>query len=307
MRKSALEISQSHLFASLTEEDKARYNADLAATLSDRDKAKKRNDEALEKLIEQGSWPLGPPPLDEQNEQERREILRHVQELNETAQKMSRILGEIAMQTKPPLLPLPADDEDEDDFYVDDDAMDLDDNGTTKDVDMSGSVPSRKRRRHEGGENVAVLAPPQPDPNLPTRQELEECRDRLEKLEEKIIALNNDLTQYEDDNQENFTHELEKRIEAYNAARMLREKERRAQERKNREAEMMKVKADTEDLGKDVDEIGKEIAEAIGKIETLKLQLVEEKKERDDVQNKVTQVGYSISFFFLGIDIDILD
>lgn len=293
MHKTALDISQSHLFASFTEEDKAKYNADLASVLSDLEKAKNKHEEALEKLVEQGSWPLGPPPLDEQSEQERREILRHVQELNETAQKMSRILGEIAMQTKPPVLPLPLDDED--DFYVDDE-MDLDGNGagTSKDVDASGSVPSRKGRLPE------VAATPKPDPDLPTREELERCRDRIEDLKAKMIDLENHVTQFKDDSNETFSHELEKKIETYDAMRRLREKERRAEEKKNREAEMGKVKADAEDLGKDVDEIGKEVAEALGKIETLKLQLVEERKERDDVQSKVTQVGYGLSdVFFL--------
>jgi hypothetical protein len=295
MYKYASDISQSNLFPTLSDDDKGKYNAELAEVITNRDKVKKTHDDAVERLIQQGSWPLGPPPstkADEQGEQERRDILRHVQELNDTAQKMSKILGEIAMKTNPPTLPLPAGDDDDDDFYAED-PMDMDDNlvaGTPKIpvADTSGSLPSRKRQRLSEGEDVIR---PVLDPDLPTREELEIYRFRLEKLEGKIIDLDNELNQYEEEVKSSFKDEVENRISEYNTERKKKEKERREKEKKIREEEMTKVNSDAADLENDVKEVGKEIAEVITKIESLKIQLVEETKQRDIMEDKVTQVG----------------
>lgn len=313
MYKYASEISQSNLFPTLSEDDKAKYNAELAEVIANRDKVKKTHDDVVERLIQQGSWPIGPPPstkADEQEERERRDILRHVQELNDTAQKMSKILGEIAMKTNPPTLPLPTDDDDDDDFCAED-AMDMDDNlvaGTPKVpvADASGSLPSRKRQRLSEGEDVAVR--PVIDPDLPTREELEVYRIRLEKLEGKINDLDNELTQYEDEIKSSVKGEIENRISEYNVERRRKEKERREREKKVREEEMTKVTTDADDLENDVKEVGKEVAEVITKIESLKIQLVEETKQRDIMETKVAQVGIKypyllltglLSFFFL--------
>ena len=300
MYKYAIDISQSNLFPSLSDDEKGKYNAELAEVIANRGKVKKTHDDAVERLIQQGSWPLGPPPstkADEQGEQERRDILRHVQELNDTAQKMSEILGEIAMKSNPPTLPLPAGDDD-DDIYAD--PMDMDDNlvaGTPKMpvADASGSLPSRKRQRLLEGEDVAIR--PVVDPDLPTREELEVYRIRLEKLEGKIIDLDNELNQYEEEVKNSFRDELENRISEYNTERKQKEKERREKEKKIREEEMTKVNADAEDLENDVKEVGNEISEVITKIESLKIQLVEETKQRDTMQNKVAQVG--IEYLYL--------
>jgi len=54
-----------------------------------------------------------------------------------------------------------------------------------------------------------------------------------------------------------------------------------------------------EDLKNDVREMGKDIAEVISKIESLKIQLLEEKKHRD-IETQVTEVGQSISFLLTG-------
>jgi hypothetical protein len=89
-------------------------------------------------------------------------------------------------------LPLPTG-EDDDDFYSED-AMDVDTSATTPKTpvaDASGSLPSRKSQRLDDGEDIQ----PAPDSDLPTCEDLEVYRNRLEKLEGKIIDLDNDLAQ----------------------------------------------------------------------------------------------------------------
>jgi hypothetical protein len=297
--KQATDISQSNFFSSLTEDDKTRYNTDLAELVANRDKLRKAHDDALERLIEQGSWPLGPPPPstkgEEQEEEERRDIRRHVQELNDTAQKMAKILGDIAMKTKPPVLPVPAggdeDEDDEGDIYAED-TMDVDNNNNAAGT-PSGSLPSRKRQRLSEGE---VEARPAIDPDLPTREELEVYRNRLEKLEGQITDLDNELIQYEEDVKRSFRHDLESKIEEYDAERKQKDKERREREKKMRDEEICKVNAEVEDLENDVREVGTEVAEVISKIESLKIQLVEETKHRDIMEAKVAEVGHYLFF-----------
>jgi chromosome segregation ATPase len=171
--------------------------------------------------------------------------------------------------------------------------MDLDDTvpATPKAPDASSSLPGCKRRRLSKSEDVAG-AQRAPDPDLPTREELEECRGHLEKLEGKLIDLEDDLSRYEDDMKSTFKYEAEKKIEEYNTARKQREKERREAETKIRKGEMSKISAEAEDLGNDVNDIGKEIADAIAKIEMLKIQLAEETKQRDIMQARVVQVRH---------------
>ena len=308
MYKYSTDISQSNFFSTFSEEDLARYNADLAELIINRDKAKKVHEGALDRLIEQGSWPLGPPPAtksDELEERERHDIFRHVQELNSTAQKMSNILGDIAMQTKPPTLPLPGDDHD--DIY-EEEPMDVNDDAPatppTPDADLSGSRSKRKRRQlledDRGAKGRAV------DPDLPTREELEDYCNRLEKLGEKIMELDDELSRYEDEMKTSFEYEVEKRIEEYDVARRQREKEKTEKEKAIREEEMNRVNSNAEDLENDVKEIGTEVADVMAKIEVLKIQLLEEKKQREIMQVKVVQVGMNIDVVLIVFDFSIL-
>jgi hypothetical protein len=286
--KYASDVVQSNFFFSLGEEEKARLNADLASLGEDRKRAKQMSEEALAKIVEKGSWPVAPPPDDplQQKEREKQlEIVHYVQELADTVLKIKQILGDISQMASPPTLPVP--EVVEDDIY-EEDAMDVDDGST------SDALQSRRRRRVEDNTEsttgVAAQGTPFHDPNLPTREELDELLKRLEIIETKASDLTNEIDQHQNDVAETFENEAEKVVENYRAERQRKDDEEREDEKKRVDVEVARVNKESEVLGKDVEFLGGEVVGLIQKIEKLQFEVEQEKKDRDIRWSKISQV-----------------
>lgn len=282
--KYASDIVQSNFFTSLSEEEKARLNADLASLGEDRQKAKQVSEEALAKIIEKGSWPVAPPPIDplQQEEKEKHlEIVHYVQELADTVLKIKQVLGDISQMASPPTLPVPV--VVEDDIY-EEDAMNVDDGST------SDAPQSRGGDNTDGTTGVAAPGATLHDPNLPTREELDELLKRLEIIETKASDLTNEIDQHQNDVAQTFENEAEKVVENYGAERQRKDDEEREGEKKRVDAEVDRVNKESEALGKDVEFLGGEVVGLIQKIEKLQFEVEQEKKDRDIRWSTISQV-----------------
>ena len=261
----------------------------------------------MAKIVEKGSWPVAPPPDDPLQQEEREkqlEIVRYVQELADTVLKIKQILGDISQMASPPTLPVPA--VVEDDMYEEEEEEE-EEEGDAMDVDNDGSmnldaVQSRRRRRRVEDNSagttgvVAAQGTPRHNPDLPTREELDELLKRMEMIETKASDLTNEIEQHQSDVAQTFESEAEKVVEDYRAERQRKDDEEREDERKRVEAEIDRVNKESEVLGNDVEFLGGEVVGLIQKIEKLQFEVEQDKKERDIRLSKISQVR---AFFIL--------
>ena len=133
----------------------------------------------------------------------------------------------------------------------------------------------------------------QPNPNMPTQQELDECREQLVAFEDTVKMLRNEIAQYELDNAATMTHIVASKAEEIEAARLqeqrVRDRERRIRDAATREkiAETQTAVAGCET---DIAEMATDIAAMMINVNDLQGVLAEETQKRDESFQKMLQV-----------------
>lgn len=192
--------------------------------------------------------------------------------------KMKQILGDISQMASPPILPI----------STVEDSMDVDDDSMT-------TVTLSESRTRNGTVAANARGLPVQDPNLPTREELDELLRRLEVVEAKVDDLTNEINEHQNDVAQIFENEAEKVVENYRAERQIKEDEERKNDKMLMDAEVERANKESVALGKDVEFLGGEVTGLVQKIERLQLQVEQEKKERDVRWMKISQVCVSSS------------
>ncbi|KAF9529467.1 hypothetical protein CPB83DRAFT_882892 [Crepidotus variabilis] len=311
----ALDIVNSNYFSTFDDDEKTRIQNDLASTTVAKDKANAEFESAQAMLLDQGTWPIVPPPenpLEEEQRQQHGEILKYVQGLGETVEAMNKLLGNLPTLKQPPSWnPLQPQkeyvDPDEEGF---DDAMDLDEDevpgaassappptlasiGQTS-TSSRPSLPTRKRRRVDGESNeagpsaqpndIVQPAPSRPvvqDPDLPTREEVEELLERLINMENQAFELDQQATIYEQAISDEFDSRLDHILEDHSAEKKKKEKEKEEAQKQARSKEIERVTMESNRLGTDVTEMATHLSSLLEKVELMETKLDEERSMRD--------------------------
>ena len=312
--KYASDVTQSQLFSSLSDEEKSRQNHELQSLHAEREKSKKNYEDAMREIIERGTWPIGPPPNEgedrEKMQREYGEILKYVKELKEAAMSMGKMLGDIAGMKSMPVLPVvagaaeDANEEDDDMYATEEDRMEVDrDANDAMIVEGAGAgqLASRKRRRVaddddqvSGGTTRAV---PQPrDPDIPTREELNQLLDRLESIEAATIDLANEITQHEREVTDSFRNEAEEIVAKVETQRKVKEAKVKERERERVDGLFEKVRGENEALGRDIGVVGDEMAKLMERINQLEVDIEKEEKEKGRWSIEMKTVGFPFSY-----------
>lgn len=313
--KYASDVTQSQFFSSLGDEDKSRHNHELQSLHADREKSKKSYEDAMREIIERGTWPIGPPPNEgedrEKMQQEYGEIMKYVKELKEAAMSMGKMLGDIAGMKSMPVLPVVTGDANEDDdgmYAAEEDRMEVDRDADTMAVEGAGanagqpSPPSRKRRRVADDEEGDVsggatrVVPPQRDPDIPTREELDQLLDRLESIEAATIDLANEITQHDQEVADSFRNEAEEIVAKVEVQRQVKEAKVREREKERVDGLFERVRGESEALGRDVGVVSDEMAKLMERISQLEVDIEKEEKAKERWSVEMKTVSFPLFF-----------
>lgn len=203
MLKLEEEISQRHSYFTRSQArfpalagDKDILDRKLAQLQKQRDETEKQHTKAMETLVSADTWPNPPPPDAEEQSQRYKESLRFLEDLRQTANRMYGVLQEIQHSSK------------QKHTTTEQGSMELDENT---------SRPSERRRPScdASDENVASQDPQVSD------LELQEFRDKVQDLESRMTAFENDL---ENELSETILERVENRFEELMAHEESRQK-----------------------------------------------------------------------------------
>lgn len=275
----ASKIVESRYFANLSEEEeKTRLKSQLAEIEKERDEAKKLYEESVDKLLKTGSWPIAPPSAVEDGvEEKHKEVVKYIQELQDTALQISKILGDISMFKSPPLLFLPGDSDDVD--------------GTAMDVDQPGSDNAHRKslKRRRISNNLDERS--DSASSMPTQAELDEFLERLAHMEGLISTLENDINQHAREAREEFEQLVDTKLDELQVAREEAQKERLEEEQQ----QMHNLEQDITLTGEQVGELASEIGDLIMRVGKLELDVGASRKGRQESFEKVLEVSFSFS------------
>jgi hypothetical protein len=241
-----------------TEEDQTRLKNQLVELEKQRDEAKKLYEETVDKLFKTGSWPVGlPTTVEDDMEENRKEVMKYIQELKDTALHMSRILEDISMFKSPPPPPPPLFLSDESDGAPTDVGQPDGDNMLRK---------SLKRRR------------------MPTRKELDRFLERLAHMESLISTLQNDINEHGRETREEFEQLVDTKLDEFQAVREEADRQRLHK----KQALEQEITATGEDVGVLASDIG-DLIIRVGKLE---VDVGTSRKEREESKKKVLEVGF---------------
>ena len=282
----ALKVVESRYFANLPEEEKTPLESQLAEIEKEREEAKRLYEESVDKLLKTGSWPVAPPSAVEDGvEEKHKEVVKYIQELQDTALQISKILGDISMFKSPPLLFLSADSDDVD--------------GTAMDLDQPGSDNAHRKRRRisnnldERSDSAS---------SMPTQAELDEFLERLVHMEGLISTLENDINQHAREAREEFEQLVDTKLDDFQVAREEAEKQRLEEEQQ----QMQNLEQDITLTGEQVGELASEIGDLIMRVGKLEVDVGASRKGRQESFEKVLEVGFSFfAAFFLNFMTDI--
>jgi chromosome segregation ATPase len=268
----SLQIIESQYFENQTEEDRTRLKNQLAELEKQCDEAKKRHEETVDKLFKTGSWPVGLPTAveDDMEEEKRKEVMKYIQELNDTALQMSKILEDISMFKLPPPPPPPLFLSDESDGAPMDVDQPDDDNTLRK---------SLKRRRILDGRSA---------PSMPTREELDRFLDRLAHMESLISTLQNDINEHGREEREEFEQLVDTKLDEFQAVREEAERQRLEEEQRQTQA----LEQEITTMGGEVGELASEIGDLIIRVDKLEMDVGASRKEREESKKKLSEVGF---------------
>lgn len=284
----ALRATKSTLFESLRPEDQERLRGQLTEITRRRDDARTAYQTLRGKLLDTPSWPVAPPPAAREDHERHVELVKYVSELNETVTMMKGLLGEIMPHSykQPPNPPALSDGES-------DGGMDID--SPVAGVGAQGAQRSRKRQRVDDAADDTERRDLAQDPNMPTQQELDGCREQLVAFEDQVKSLRNEIAQYELDNAENMAHIVASKAEEIEAAR-LQEQRIRDRERRERDAATRAKIAETQEkvagCESDITEMAVDVANMMTDVSKLQIELEEETRRRDESKQKMLQVRF---------------
>ncbi|KJA24239.1 hypothetical protein HYPSUDRAFT_65728 [Hypholoma sublateritium FD-334 SS-4] len=282
----ALRATKSTLFESLRTEDQERLRGQLAELARRRDDAQATYQTLRGKLLDTPSWPVAPPPAAREDHERHIELVKYVSELNDTVATMKGLLGEIMPYSykQPPEPPALSDGEL-------DGRMDVD---TPVEGAGAGAQGSRKRQRvDDAADDTERRNFAQHDPDMPTQQELDQCREQLVVFEDQVKSLRNEIAQYELDNAANMAHIVSSKAQEIEAARQ-KEQRVRDRERRERDAAMRAKIAESQEkvagCESDITEMAVDVANMMSDVHTLQIELDEETRKRDESRQKMLQL-----------------
>ncbi len=288
----ALRATRSTFFESLRVEDQERLRGQLAEVTRRRDDARDAYQALREKLLNTQSWPSAPPPSAGEDQERHVELVKVVSELNSTVAMMKGLLGEIMPYNyKEPPDPLALTDGESDA------GMDVD--GPVPGTG-AGAQPSRKRQRmDDAADDTGDRRHAQPNPDMPTQKEIDECREQLVAFEDTVKMLRNEIAQYELDNAANMAHIVASKAEEIEAARLqeqrVRDRERRMRDAATR-AKITETQTAVAGCETDIAEMATDIAAMMLSVNDLQGVLAEETQKRDASFQKMLQVRFHTNY-----------
>lgn len=292
----AQDVIASTFFQTLPEVTQALLTDQLNELVKKREAAKEENDRHVESLIQSGYWPVLPPSTNTETDRlqkDHEEIVKYVKDLHQTANEMKTVLGEITGLKQPPKLFLP---DSSDEEYGPDDTMDVDENrpvasSSSKTLVNKPLLPTRRRSQ------------PQPEKvgdHTPTKAELTEVLEQLQKLEGMADTLQNDAIEHDREVKDDFEQRLSNKAEAINTKRK-EELQARDEKRKRHDATTVaRIKSMKEEVGVTGAQVG-ELAEDMGdillKVDRLQAELDGHREGREESMKRVQEVGFCVSCF----------
>jgi hypothetical protein len=289
----AVKATESRFFNSLPAEDRQRLNTQVTALVSQRVEALRSYQEIRDQLVETSPWPNAPLRLSAEESDQHSALVKSVNELRDTVDKVLHSLGEI--HKPPPQLFLAGNDSDEEEESR---FMPMDVDPSSRSTSKKIPLPSRKRQRMGGlADDTGHAKSSQLNEDMPTRKELEEYHDKLGEYQEALSQLWNHCNISEEDKMERFKEELNDRIEKIQQKRakqqQMRDSKRKQQEDARQDA-IEKMDAQISQDGKDIEKLSTEMTDLINDVDKLQDELHREKLARDASYDRAEEVSFGL-------------
>ncbi|KAF8171671.1 hypothetical protein BJ912DRAFT_118800 [Pholiota molesta] len=294
----AVKATESRFFDSLPAEDRKRLNTQVTALVSQRVEALRSYQEIRDQLVETSPWPIAPLRLSAEESEQHTALVKSVNELRDTVDKVLHSLGEI--HKPPPQLFLAGNDSDEEEESR---FMPMDVDPSSRSTSKKIPLPSRKRQRMGGlADDTGHAKSSQLNEDMPTRKELEEYHDKLGEYQDALSQLWNHCNISEEDKMERFKEELNDRIEKIQQKRakeqQMRDSKRKQQEDARQDA-IEKMDAQISQDGKDIEKLSTEMTDLINDVDKLQDELHREKLARDASYDRAEELDKRLNGYIV--------
>lgn len=278
----ALRATKSTLFESLRVEHQERLRGQLAEIARQHDDARATYQKLRLMLLDTPSWPTAPPPPVHGNHKLHIELLKCASEFHKMVTMMNGILPGESMRYNYKQPPNPFSDGDSDGINIDSSISGA----------GAGAPRSRMHQRVDKADDTEQTYLTQHDPNMPSQQELNKCREQLIAFEDQVKSLHNEIAQYELDNAAKMAHIVASKAKE---AACLKEPRVRDRERRERNA-AMHAKTQRETVAScesNITEMVVDIADMMSDVSKLQIKLDEETWKWDESYQKLRQVCFT--------------